>query len=283
MQHSSHRKFDIGPTLTLLVVLFLASQPAVHATQPLEIRTMAEQIVTKVAIDSDAEFFDAWNLDWPGFGRVKDAVDANDYDRAKSALKDYFLQRRQPKWKINHWDMPVVLQGPADEAPGYGKGEEILAHRFSGGGFDVDFGEQVEWNHFPLKLPNGNPDTEYPVIHHINRFFHLKTLGELYWYSRDERYAREFVDQVTDHVKSNPAPEKYIRFTAVWPRLTACIPLNGSWLDAWNYFLSSESFTPEAMAVMLRGFIQKARYAVRAPDAVNRYMAQLTGVYNVGA
>ncbi len=244
---------------------------------------MAERIVTKVAIDSDAEFIDAWNLEWPGLERVKDAVDMKDYGRAKSALKAYFLQRREPKWKINHWDIPVAPQGQADEHPSYVKAEEILAHRFSGGGFDVDFGEQIQWNHFPLKLPNGNPDTEYPVIHHINRFSHLKTLGQLYWYCRDEKYAREFVDQVTDHVQSNPAPEKYTRFTAVWSRLTACVPLNGSWLDAWNYFLPSETFTADATVIMLRGFIQKARYAVRAPDAVNRYMIQLTGIHNVGA
>ncbi|NQT12494.1 MAG: alginate lyase family protein, partial [Planctomycetes bacterium] len=205
------------------------------------------------------------------------------YLQAKFALKGYFLRRRQPKWRINHWDMPSEPPGKAEDYSLFEQGEEILAHRFSAGGFDVDFGEKIEWNYFPLKLPNGNPDTEYTVIHSINRFGHLKTVGRLYWYSRDERYAQEFVDQVTDHVQSNPAPEKYIRFTAVWSRLTACSPLNGSWLDAWNHFLPSETFTPEAMTVMLTGFIQKARYAVRAPDAVNRYMAQLTGIYNVGA
>ena len=34
---------------------------------------------------------------------------------------------------------------------------------------------------------------------------------------------------------------------------------------------------------MLKGFIQKARCAAVAPDRVNRYMAQLVGIYNVGA
>ncbi|HUS81301.1 MAG TPA: heparinase II/III family protein, partial [Armatimonadota bacterium] len=263
--------------------LMMAVCNAVALARPQEMTDMAAQIVAKVAIDSDAEFFDAWDLDRPGLEQVKAAAEAGDYEAAKVALKAYFLQRRQPVWQINHWDMPAEARGRAEDHSSYQRGEDILAHKFSAGGFDVDFGEKIDWNYFPLKLPSGDPDTEYPVSHTINRFGHLRTLGQLYWFSRDEKYAREFVYEVTDHVQSNPAPEQYIRFTSVWSRLTACTPLNGSWLDAWNYFLPSESFTPDAVAIMLKGFIQKARYAVRCPDSVNRYMAQLCGVYNVGA
>ena len=283
MSRFVHRTHDTHGAFVFAIIVPLGCCSLAPARQPPEIQSLAAQIVTKVAITSDAEFFDAWNLDWPGLAKVKRAVEAGDYNTAKAALKEYFLQRRKPAWKINHWEMPEQARGKAEKHSSYKHGEEILAHRFSAGGFDVDFGDKIQWNYFPLKLPNGNPDTEYPVIHYINRFPHLKTLGRLYWYSRDEKYAREFVDEITDHVQSNPAPEQYVRSTAVWSKLTACVPLNGSWLDAWNYFLPSETFTPKAMAIMLKGLIQKARYAVRAPDGVNRYMAQLAGVYNVGA
>jgi len=245
---------------------------------------MAQRIAPTVRISNDQGFFAAWNLDLPGLATAKQAVEAGDFATAKVALKDYFLRRRQPAWTINHWDMPKTAKGKAAQHSQYRAGEEILAHRFSGGGHTVDFGDRIDWNHFPLKLPNGDPDTEYPLIHYINRFGHLsKTVGPLYWFSHDERYAREFVDEVTDHVESNPAPEAYIRHTAVWSRLTSCGPLNRTWLDAYNYFLPSDHFTPDAHAIMLKGFIQKARYAIRAPDAANRYMIQLTGIYNVGA
>jgi hypothetical protein len=264
-------------------LLALAIGGLAFAARPGEIEEMAHRTVAKVAIDSDEEFFDAWDLGWPGMEEVKAAVEAGDYDAAKAALKEYFLRRREPVWKINHWEMPAELKGKAEDHSLYKKGEQILAHQFSGGGFEVDFGEKIDWNYFPLKLPNGNPDTEYPLIHHINRFRHLRTLGRLYWFSHDEKYAREFVYEVTDHVQSNPAPEQYVRFTSVWSKLTSCTPLNGSWLDAWNYFLPSETLAPEAHAIMLKGFIQKARYAIVAPDSVNRYMAQLTAVYNCGA
>ncbi len=268
--------------MAFAVGLMTVACGAAWAARPAEMTEMAEQIVTQVAINSDAEFFDAWDLDRPGMEAVKAAVETEDYAAARVALREYFVQRREPVWRLNHWDMPAEAQGNAEDHSLFGKGEDVLAHKFAGGGFEVDFGEKIDWNYFPLKLPNGNPDTEYPIPHYISRFGHLTTLGRLYWFSHDEKYAREFVYEVTDHVQSNPAPEEYIRFTAVWSRLTACGPLSGSWLDAWNYFLPSESFTPDDVAIMLKGFIQKARYAVRCPDSVNRYMIQLAGVYTVG-
>ncbi|MCD6359600.1 MAG: alginate lyase family protein [Armatimonadetes bacterium] len=269
--------------MAIVASLMATACGAAWGARPAEMTEMAEEIVTRVAINSDAEFFDAWNLDRPGMEEVKAAVEAQDYAAARVALKEYFLARREPVWRVNHWEMPAEPQGRAEDHSLYARGEDILAHKFSGGGFEVDFGEKIDWNYFPLKLANGNPDTEYPIPHYINRFGHLRTLGRLYWFSHDEKYAREFVAEITDHVLSNPAPEKYIRFTSVWSRLTAAVPLLGSWLDAWNYFLPSENFTPDAVQIMLRRFIEKARYAIVAPDGVNRYMAQLGGVYNVGA
>ncbi|MFO7946560.1 MAG: heparinase II/III family protein, partial [Armatimonadota bacterium] len=264
----------------ILLSLICAVAMAAH---PPEVKKVADEVVTEVAIDGDAEFFAAWNLEYPGLEAVKTAVENEDYDAAKVALKEYFLQRREPQWRISHWEMPEEPRGNAEDHSAYGEGEQILEHKFSGGGYEVDFDDEIDWNYFPKKLPNGKPDTEYPVIHYINRFGHLNTLGKLYWFSHDEKYAREFVDQITDHIEKNPAPEEYIRYTSVWSRLTAAVPLNGSWLNAYNYFLPSEHFTPEAHAMMLRRFIEKARYAIVAPDRVNRYMAQLTGVYATGA
>ena len=268
------------------VLLLCISIPTLAmAAQPQELKDMAQRIAPRVRVDDDAAFFAAWNLDCAGMEAVRAAVDAGDYARARAELKAYFLRRRAPKWKINHWRMPAKPKGPAAKHSRYGEGEKVLAHQFSGGGFSVDFGDKIDWNYFPKKLPNGRRDTEYPVTHYINRFGHFsRVLGPLYWYSLDERYAKEFVYEVTDHVESHPPPEKHHRDVAgPWSRLTACVPLLGSWLDGYNYFLRSDCFTPAAHAIMLKGFIQKARYAVRNPDGVNRYMAQLAGIYNVGA
>lgn len=266
-------------SLSLLPVVSACS-----AGQPPEIREMAQRIVPTVRLADEHEFFAAWDLGRPGLEQVREAVSKGDLAAAKGSLKAYFLQRRHPRWRVNHWDMPAKPRGSPEQHSRFKGGEEVLAHRFSGGGHDVDFGDRIDWNYFPIRFEDGTPDTEYPLIHYINRFAHLSsTLGPLYWFSHDERYAKEFVYEVTDHVLSNPAPETYVRHTSVWSRLTSITPLCGSWLDAYNHFLPSASFTPEAHAVMLKGFIEKARYAARNPDSVNRYMAQLRGIFNCGA
>ena len=66
------------------------------------IRAMAERLVPKVRVEDDGAFFAAWDLDYAGMEKVKEAVQAGDLAAAKVALKDYFLQRRSPKWRLNH-------------------------------------------------------------------------------------------------------------------------------------------------------------------------------------
>ena len=48
----------------------------VRARRAAQIDALAKQLVTQVAIHNDAEFFAAWNLDWPGMEAVKAAVAA---------------------------------------------------------------------------------------------------------------------------------------------------------------------------------------------------------------
>jgi len=247
--------------------------------EPPEIRAMAERLVPKVNIDGDAEFFAAWDLDYPGLEAVKAAVEADTYRKAKVELKKYFLVRRKPRWRINHWQMPNKPRGKPEEHSKYKQGEDVLAHRFRG----YQFGKKIDWNCYPKKRPDGSPDTEFttsPVdFRHASQ-----VLGPLYWYSHDERYAKEFVYEITDFITTWPPPEKYRsrKSPGCWSRLRAVGPLCGVWEDAYNFFLPSKHFTPEAHAIMLEGFIEKARYAVRNPDRVNRYLVQLRGIYTVG-
>jgi hypothetical protein len=190
-------------TCTLALWLALAEACAAAAAAPAgdarELRQWGKAIVPRVRVEDDAAFFAAWNLDHPGMEAVKAAVVARDYDRAKVELKRYFAGRRLPRWQINHWEMPARPRGKSEQHSRYQAGQRILAHDFSYAGFELKFGKKIDWNHFPLTLPNGRPDTEFPPIHELNRFHRVsRTLGPLYWFSRDERYARELVEEITD-------------------------------------------------------------------------------------
>ena len=139
---------------------------------------MAQETAPQVRLRDDAAFFAAWDLDGPGLEQVRVAVDGGDLSDAKRELKRYFLGRRRPQWRVNHWDMPEAARGPALGHSRFQEGEDVLAHRFSGGGFSVEFGARIDWNYFPLKHADGTPGTEYPRIHYINRFGHLsRVLG----------------------------------------------------------------------------------------------------------
>ena len=118
--------------------------------RPAEIDALAKQIVARVAIRNDAGFFAAWNLEHPGLEAVRAAVEVGDYAAAKVELKAYFLRRREPQWKISHWDMPVKPKGRPEQHSKFKQAEDVLGHRFSGGGHEKDFGEKIDWNYFPL-------------------------------------------------------------------------------------------------------------------------------------
>ena len=107
-------------SILLLLVCHTAS-----ATPPPEIRAMAERLVPKVRVENDAAFFAAWNLDYAGMDKVKEAVQAGDLAAAKVALKDYFIQRRSPRWRMNHWQMPTKPRGKPEQHSKYKEGERV--------------------------------------------------------------------------------------------------------------------------------------------------------------
>jgi hypothetical protein len=241
---------DVLRVITVVLAVVGCAMSWADASAPDAAR--ARQIVPQVRIHDDADFFAAWNLDYPGLEAAKAAVQAGDYAQAKIALKAYFRKRRQPKWHINHWEMPAQPQGSAQDSPDYELAEAIVAHRDAS-----------------TNIYERRPG---------------RVLGPLYWRTHDERYAKEFADEIADTVINWPPEEVYTNAAPwAWRRLASIVPLVGDWLDAYNYFLSSPSFTPEVNALMLKGFTERARFAVRNPEVVNRYLFQRQGIYNVGA
>jgi len=239
-------------------------------------------LVAKVDIASDAEFFAAINLDYPGLDKVKMAFAAGDCAKAKEELLAYYRQRKSVKWFVNPWERPA--KPTKASATLLKKADIVMRRRFSTGTYEESWEErEIDWNYNPLKLPNGQPDTEYPVVHHKNRFGHLDTLGQAYWATFDEKYTQEFRSQIESWIRQNasPAPDQYAGHTRhPWSRLTACSPLLGAWQAAHARFLGSLAMTPEFHAAFLAACIEKARYAIANPDRVNRYQAQIEAVFN---
>ncbi|MFP3904735.1 MAG: alginate lyase family protein, partial [Armatimonadota bacterium] len=109
-----------------------------------------------------------------------------------------------------------------------------------------------------------DPDYARTWTAFLNRMNMWRTLGEAYWATGDEKYAREFVDQMTDFIEDQPAPVfgSPSQFPC-WLTIQQGIRTSGSWMDAFHYFLGSPSMTPEAMTMFLKSFVEHARLLTR--------------------
>jgi len=142
--------------------------------------------------------------------------------------------------------MQIVLDS---DQPAAGQADAILKHIIKG----HDFGPDIDWS--------ADPHNYREWTYAINRFYHWRTLAEAYWDTSDEKYAREFCDQLQDWVRKNPVPLLVSgNGSYTWRTIECGIRQSTTWPDCLYRLLGSESFTPEAAAVMTRSMVEHARH-----------------------
>lgn len=223
---------------------------------------------------SRSEFFSALDYSVQGLGDVRRHSEAGDYDAAASALLDYMRSRRTVKYFVNHWDRP-----PAKAVCDTSRADEILdgvAH-----GMLVDwyprfrFEGPIQWDASPFK------DREWHWG--LNRHDQWDILSQAYWGTGDERYARRFVEELTHWVTTRPlVTDGKHNASASWRTIEAGIRMSTSWPSAWQRFLSSPSFTPEANALYLMSLVDHARHLEKNPTGGNWLTMEMNGLLHVG-
>jgi len=90
-------------------------------------------------------------------------------------------------------------------------------------------------------------DSDIKVPWELSRFHHLNTLGQAYWISQDEKYVREFVNQLLDWIHFNPP-----RIGVNWcnPMEVAIRTVNLT--SAYFFFKDSPSFTKKIKKVFFK-------------------------------
>ncbi len=94
---------------------------------------------------TDEEFFGAMNLEYPGLGEVKAAVEAGDWTAAKAAWLEHLKSRETPRWFIDWRDKPERTPAPQT---GGSEGWDYYAYQPA-----VDW---TGWKHFSLKKSDFN-------------------------------------------------------------------------------------------------------------------------------
>lgn len=175
------------------------------------------------------------------------------------------------------------------------KAEEICEHVFDllGSG-PVHLGHKIDW-HCDFKTGRRWPPMYYRDIDYNNldkssdvkvawelaRFQHFTVLGKAYLYTKDEKYAREFISQWTDFVEENP-----VGMSVNWA-CTMDVALRAiNWIWAYHFFRHSPSFDPPKQARFLYELACHGKFILRNMEYSdvngNHYLSDGAGLVFLG-
>ena len=224
---------------------------------------------------TDAQFFKAINLDYPGLESVKVSVERGNYSDAKKFFVAYIKHRKTPVWFFD-WRLPFSEKRNTEvniqEADRYAKNELVSC------GIWHQFGNKVNWQ----LNPTNNNYNEWTW--QLNRHTFWLTMGRAYWRTGDERYAKAFVSQLNSWIEQCKIPSENGEFPgSPWRTLEAGLRMRYTWPNAFFYFLGSPSFDDESVFRMIKSFYEHAQYLYNHRVSNQRLSHEMNGLYTVGA
>jgi glycosyltransferase involved in cell wall biosynthesis len=147
--------------------------------------------------------------------------------------------------------------------------DRAVASKFDLLGFkDLNFGEEIDWRLEPVsgkRAPlvhwnsidylNAEVCGDKKIIWELNRHQHFLKLGQAYWLTEDEKYARAFVAQLNSWMDQNP-PKQGIN----WASSLEIAFRSISWLWAFHYFEHSPALDSATFTRALKFLYLNARH-----------------------
>jgi|LSQX01.2.fsa_nt_gb hypothetical protein len=222
---------------------------------------------------TDAEFFDAMNLDYPGLESVKTAADASDFAAAKHEFAEYLRERKKPVYKPD-W-LAGLARGKRTDKTDTRQADRILQRDLPSVGVYHKYEGRIDWSLDPINY------REWPF--QLNRHSFWTTLGLAYLETGEEKYAEEFVYQMTDWVKQCPVPINDSGNRGVlWRTIEQGIRMGQTWPAAYFLFIKSPSFTDEAIVTMVKSMVEHARHLMIHQTTANWLSMECNGLMHVG-
>ena len=257
--------------LTAITLFF--STPAWAAATAAPVETATGPRLT------DPQFFQMLDLSRPELAVVKVAVEKSDWPAAKHALAEHLRSRTSP-----HWTFDPRKVG-SDRKPGNSGAENALKHRFNSIGIWWQFGPEIDW----AFNPTTQPDSKWPVNHEwtwqLSRHAAWLDLAHAYMATGDEKYAREFVDELRSWVRDCPVPVEAAANKPLsrWRTIEAGIRMYRTWPGTFFGFLHAKAMDDDALVLMVKSFVEHAQYLVKFHMAGNWLTMESDGLYHVGA
>ena len=195
---------------------------------------------------TDAEVLESLNLDFAGMNAVKAAAATGDLVAVENAYLDYRRHASTAKWSVMPADMPRHANSSEDAV-----GNEILRHHIRNFFYpfsprEADMGKDFDWTFNPINPKNQEYSFEWTYCA-ISRTQFWEKLVDAYWKTHNEKYAREWVNELEDFAIKNPrASAGSDGSVSLWRTLDGSIRMSESWPYTYSHVLDSPSFTPHA-------------------------------------
>ena len=201
--------------------------------------------------DRNAKVFAMLDLNTAGFEKVNKQLKSGNYDKAANELLRYFRNRTH----ILHPDVNA-----SDKKSYFGKiigkselekADKALEHKFfvhKGYGY-LDYGKDIDWSYWPVK------DNE--IRWQVNRMYWWIPMGQAYWSTGDEKYAKEWIFQLRDWIQDNPQGLSKENDRFAWRPLETSRRVQDQ-TTLFNYFINSEHFTAEFLMEFLMNYYDHA-------------------------
>ncbi|MCB0162687.1 MAG: alginate lyase family protein [Anaerolineae bacterium] len=150
----------------------------------------------------------------------------------------------------------------------------------------VDFKTGHRWDPtaFYLDLTSapfpGGYDIKVPW--ELSRGQHLVWLGQAYWLTADEKYAQEFVGQITDWIEHNP-PRRGVNWVCTMDVAIRAV----NWLWSYHFFTESSSLTDKFRLAFFKSLLIHGRHIFNNLEysetlTNNHYLSNIVGLVYLG-
>lgn len=158
-------------------------------------------------------------------------------------------------------------------------------------------GEMNEQN-IPYTFPDGNIDWFYNITRErddlpinnewqwqLNRMSYWPNLGRTYQATKDETYARTFVNHIRSWADQCPRPDDSGNDAeSCWRTIESGIRMARSWPDTYHLFLDSPTFTDGDILLFLKLCIEHGRHLREHHRERGNWLAmEMAGLYTIGA
>ncbi|WP_417359619.1 alginate lyase family protein [Galbibacter sp.] len=212
----------------------------------LEVKAQAMDVMGKLDFDN------------PRLKQVKMWHDSGNVKEAKKTLLKYYREKENLYLSVDKNDIVYIRNNFPEKVASSIRVADQVRRKYFLFRYEWDmektivpytFTKEIDWHLNPF----GDPEWTFMLNRH--RFW--IDLGKAYMLTGKEKYAKEFVDQVTHWIVNNPITDETKRTS--WRRIEAGIRIE-NWVKSFEYVKHSKYVTPDFLEMFLSSMVEHAAY-----------------------